>query len=372
MAAAKLSLESVYFVWLEQDIMFKRNAISFDPTLNLSNTTGTSRTPAMAAFENNVYVVWDDDTPGNSEILYRKSTDGGASFGDTVNLSNTTGRSSGPAVAVSGSNVYVVWDDDTPGNYEILYRRSTDGGVSFGGTVNLSNTTGTSVSPAMAVSENNVYVVWMDHSLGNFDILFRRSTDGGVSFGGTVNLSNTSQRSDKPDVAAFGDIFLGQSVCVVWSEDTPPGVINSEILYRKSTDGGASFGGPVNLSNTGGRSRNPAVITSMVNLPQQDMYVVWTEDTPGGYSGIHYRKSTDGGASFGRNMYLDSYYGSYEVAVSGNNVYFVYAFPVTGNYEIFYKKSTDGGASFGRPVNLSNTTVNSGSPRVAASSNLSL
>jgi hypothetical protein len=208
MAAAKLSLESVYFVWLEQDIMFKRNAISFDPTINLSNTTGTSRTPAMAAFENNVYVVWDDDTPGNSEIF-----------------------------------------------------------------------------------------------------------------------------------------------------------------YRKSTDGGASFGGPVNLSNTVGRSSGPAMVTSMV--PQQDMYVVWTDDSPG-YSGIRYRKSTDGGASFGPNMFLDSYYGSYEVAVSGNNVYFVYAFPVRGNYEIFYRKSTDGGASFGRPVNLSNTTVNSGSPRVAASSNLSL
>ena len=70
--------------------------------------------------------------------------------------------------------MYVVWSDDTPGTTEILYRRSTDGGASFGGTVNLSNTTGHSYPAALAAYGNNVYVVWTDNSLGNFDILYRR------------------------------------------------------------------------------------------------------------------------------------------------------------------------------------------------------
>ena len=76
MAAAKLYLDSVYTVWSEgsDDIMFKRNAISFDPSINLSNTTGKSYGPVVAAYGNNVYVVWSDDTPGTTEILYRRST----------------------------------------------------------------------------------------------------------------------------------------------------------------------------------------------------------------------------------------------------------------------------------------------------------
>jgi hypothetical protein len=274
MAAAKLYLDSLYTVWSEQDsdIMFKRNAISFDPSINLSNTTGKAYGPAVAASENNVYVVWSDDTPGTTEILYRRSTDGGASFGGAVNLSNTTGR------------------------------------------------------------------------------------------------------SDHPAVAAFGDIVLGQSVYVVWTDDTP-GTGNSEILYRRSTDGGNSFGGTVNISNTTGRSYAATVATtSMINLPQQDVYVVWSDDTRG-KGGILYRKSTDGGASFGGTVNLTSISRPYAtVAVSGNNVYVVWSddTPGTGNFDILYIKSTDGGASFGGTVNLSNTTVNSGSPRVAASSNLSL
>jgi hypothetical protein len=156
MAAAKLYLDSLYTVWSEQDsdIMFKRNAISFDPSINLSNTTGKAYGPAVAASENNVYVVWSDDTPGTTEILYRRSTDGGASFGGTVNLTSISRPYA--TVAVSGNNVYVVWSDDTPGtgNFDILYIKSTDGGASFGGTVNLSNTTVNSGSPRVAASSN--------------------------------------------------------------------------------------------------------------------------------------------------------------------------------------------------------------------------
>jgi ethanolamine utilization microcompartment shell protein EutL len=324
MAAAKLSLDSVYVVWSEQDIMFKRNAISFDPSINLSNNAGKSSSPAIASSpaivsDNNVYVVWDDDTGGNSEILYRRSTDGGATFGGTVNLSNNTGYSSIPAIAAYANNVYVVWNDDTGGNPEILYRKSTDGGDSFGGTMNLSNTTG---------------------------------------------------QSGQPAIAAFGDVVIGQSVYVVWTDDTPgPG--NSEILYRRSTDGGATFGGTVNLSNTTGNS-NLASVAVSGNYPsqQQDVYVMWSDGT----RGILYRKSTDSGATFGRTVSLTSGRAYATVAVSGNNVYVVWSDDTlgTGNFEILYEKSTDGGATFGGTVNLSNTTENSGSPHVATSSNLSL
>jgi hypothetical protein len=157
---AKLSLDSAYTVWNDDtsgnsEILYKRSAISFDSTIDLSNNAGLSGRPAIAASGNNVYVVWNDNTlPGEFEILYRRSTDGGANFGATINLSNNAGFSSVPAIAASGNNVYVVWQDATPGNNEILYRRSTDGGANFGATINLSNNAGISSNPAIAVINN--------------------------------------------------------------------------------------------------------------------------------------------------------------------------------------------------------------------------
>ena len=111
-----------------------------------------------------MHVVWEDDTPGNADILYRRSLDGGVTFPNVIkNLSGNAGLSDAPAIAVSGNNVHVVWQDDTPGNIEILYRKSLDGGATFPNIIkNLSGNAGYSFSPAIAASGNNVHVVWDD------------------------------------------------------------------------------------------------------------------------------------------------------------------------------------------------------------------
>jgi ethanolamine utilization microcompartment shell protein EutL len=133
------------------------------------------------------------EPPASDAIWYRRSTDGGASFSGTMNLrTTTTGNTFEPSSAASGNNVYVVWDDDGTASQgsdsDVLYRRSTNGGASFGSAVNLSNSTGLSQIPAIAASGNNVYVVWQDDTLvsGIPDILYRRSTNGGASFSGSV------------------------------------------------------------------------------------------------------------------------------------------------------------------------------------------
>ena len=263
-------LDSAYTVWENGEatpfgsIRFKRNTIFFDSSINLGpriETPVAKSTPDVAASGNNVYVVWSRFYSGGSypEISYRRSTDGGADFGRTLNLSNTAGESGAPAVAASGNNVYVVWRDNTSLiNFDILYIRSTDGGANFGSTVNISNTAGESGAPAVAASGNNVYVVWgIDITPGNF-ILYRRSTDGGASFGDAMNLNDASgQRADAPDVAASGN-----NVYVVWRDKTSLGGV-IDTFYIRSTDGGASFGSTVNISNDPILdSANPAVAAS--------------------------------------------------------------------------------------------------------------
>ena len=73
----------------------------------------------------------------------------------TVNLSNNGGHSDLPGIAVSGGNVYVVWFDNSPGDFEILLRKSVNAGDTFGSTINYSHSTGDSIAPTIAVSSNN-------------------------------------------------------------------------------------------------------------------------------------------------------------------------------------------------------------------------
>ena len=145
---------------------------------------GLSLLPKIAASQdsNNVYVVWVDNSPGkNYDILFKQSTDGGATFGDTINLSDNEGLSFFPRIlAIPGSNnVYVVWvDKSSEDNYDILFKRSTDGGATFGDTINLSDNEGLSLLPQIYTSGSfRVYIIWVDKSSeDNYDILFKRST----------------------------------------------------------------------------------------------------------------------------------------------------------------------------------------------------
>jgi hypothetical protein len=80
-----------------------------------------------------VYVAWWTNTTGNDEVMFRASTDVGETFGDSINLSNTTDADSTRAEIDSDADCVVVtwWEtnqtDDTP-----VMRVSNDNGATFG------------------------------------------------------------------------------------------------------------------------------------------------------------------------------------------------------------------------------------------------
>ena len=117
--------------------------------INLSNNTGGSFIPQLAASGNNVYVTWEDNTPGNNDIFFVASNNNGTSFGTPINLSNNTGGSFDPQIAVSGNNIYVTWGDNTPGNNDIFVISNAQ---PFGTPINISNNPGTSQNPQIAAS----------------------------------------------------------------------------------------------------------------------------------------------------------------------------------------------------------------------------
>ena len=95
----------------------------------------------------------------------------------------------------SGSNRFVVWADNTPGNTDVFFRRSTDNGATWMTIVNLSKNSGTSVQPKIFVIGSNVYVAWVQsNSEGTSDdIFFRRSLDNGVSWGSKVKITQSGK-----------------------------------------------------------------------------------------------------------------------------------------------------------------------------------
>jgi len=328
-------------------------------TKRLTWNSGDSDDSVIAVDSNNhLHVVWADDTPGNKEIYYKKSTDEGSSW-TTKRLTWNSGWSYYPAIAVDSNNhLHVVWMDRTPGNREIYYKKSTDGGSSWITNKRLTWNSGDSEVPAIAVDSNNhLHVVWWDSTPGNLEIYYKKSTDGGSSWI-TKRLTWNSGWSFYPAIAVDSNNHLH----VVWQDSTPG---NLEIYYKKSTDGGSSWTTKRLTWNSGG-SWGPAIAVDSNN----HLHVVWEDDTPGNYE-IYYSKSTDGGSSWTTKRLTWTSGGSWGPAIavdSNNHLHVVWYDETPGNREIYYKKSTDGGSSW-TTKRLTWTSGDSLSPAIAVDSN---
>jgi hypothetical protein len=324
---AAVSDNYIYVVWTDNnsshgngEINFRRsldNGASFQAAENLSKNPGNSTNAIVAADGNNVYVVWIDDAMENTDIFFKKSSDYGNSFNKTINLSRTNGSSLSPQLAVSDNHVYVVWTDDTRGNNDINLKASHDYGNSFNRTKPVSRTNGSSLSPQIAVSDNHVYVVWTEVvSKGNSDLDLKASHDYGNSFNRTKPVSRTNGSSFSPQLAVFDN-----HVYVVWTELIKG---NSEIYFRKSADNGTNLDGGKNISADFSQSTDPEIEV----LGNDKLYFTWTNVSKD-RSEISFEASGDNGEHFDNTLSFHASSPGYfshssHITASKNNLYAVW------------------------------------------------
>jgi hypothetical protein len=106
--------------------------------------------------------------------------------------------------------------------------------------------------------EGNVYFAWtLFPGAGQDQILFVRSTDGGATFSKPIKISRGVASAQGSDVVVRpnGDVY------VFWREfDFQAAGVDDEIVFVKSTDGGKTFG-------------NPRTVAAIVPYESRDVYV---------------------------------------------------------------------------------------------------
>jgi hypothetical protein len=89
----------------------------------------------VAITGDNIYVAWwtNNTANGNDEVMFRASTDGGTTFGDKINLSNSSDADSWRVeIAGEGDTVVVSWWETNQTSDTPVARISTDAGETFG------------------------------------------------------------------------------------------------------------------------------------------------------------------------------------------------------------------------------------------------
>jgi hypothetical protein len=98
-----------------------------------------SKAPVVVSGDN-IYIAWwtNNTENGNEEVMFRASNDGGATFGDKINLSNSSDADSWRVeIAGEGADVVVSWWETNQTSDTPVARISTDGGQTFGSMLRL-------------------------------------------------------------------------------------------------------------------------------------------------------------------------------------------------------------------------------------------
>ena len=176
----KLTLNNFSKIQNNIDIPFNYD-FYFENVTNITNNTLDSVYAQIAAIDNNVYLVWqesvnDKSKENNYDIYFKKSKDNGNTFSKPINLSNNTGFSEHPQIAISNNDIFIVWADNThSNNTEIMFTKSIDG-TEFSKVINLSNNSKNSNNVEISAFNENVYVVWQDidqNNIKNSSITFK-------------------------------------------------------------------------------------------------------------------------------------------------------------------------------------------------------
>jgi hypothetical protein len=131
----------------------------------------------IAAFNDTVYVVSGGlHTLDVNDIFFTKSVDGGRSFSEPVTIDENNALFANPLnVEVSAYNEqfsYIATQASVSGNEEILLLEMT--GDNSAPVTNLSNNPKISECPSIAMAGDNIYVVWEDMTPGNHEILYAK------------------------------------------------------------------------------------------------------------------------------------------------------------------------------------------------------
>lgn len=303
------------------------------PEISIASNTSLGY-PVVSSKGDSIYVFWQDNRFGNFEILNKISFDGGFSWGPEIRLTNNSGTSSNPAVYINGSDIYLFWQDNTDGNFEIYYKQSTNGGVSWSNDIRVTNFTGNSVSCSVTGIDDNLHLAWIDNRDGNNEIYYKRSTDSGLNWETDIRLTNDTTSSGTPSISASGS-----NVHIIF-RDRRIGLI--QFIHKKSTDNGITWGEDNQITNLPnafiGSFSKSAVYGSFIHL-------LWN-DNRSGINELYYTRSTNSGLSWQQEIQLtNAAYSSFNpyLSVSGQIVHISCQRLMGSSAVAVYKRSSDNG-----------------------------
>jgi len=215
----------------------------------------------------NTCVVWHAGPAGSRDIYVNKLVDEAANFTGSIQLIADPADQCNPGIAVGSSDkLYVVWQDNRRGNWDIYMSTSADG-INWS-TGKITDSNNNEINPAIAIgSTGRAAITWQDDRAGNQDIYVATSSDG-FATKDVVQITRDGFNQTEPAIAVGSD----NTVYVVWTDSRS----GSNDIY-----GAASNSGPwtnVPIVNKAGNQSSPAIAAETAG---SILHLLWVDDASG-------------------------------------------------------------------------------------------
>jgi hypothetical protein len=275
LAVLRTNAGGIHIVWSESfngySVLYHVHRAPMDAAWPVAHVLFVGEEPTLALGpDDNIHLVYSN----THDVFHMRWVDG--TWRPPSNVSLSSGTSTQPAVTVrSDGTPVVVWSDTTGGDSRIHYGWLND---KVWNTFYVPSSTG-GTAPDVCVGKNDrVWVGWQ--MPGNSGTSYEVYALHGSGENWTPVAANISENgladSLGPQLTGISD----RGAFIVWEEDADG---SAEIHYADNLEVIDYWSEPVNISETGGFSRQPAIASS----PSGAMAVAWQEHNGGGSSEAH-------------------------------------------------------------------------------------
>jgi len=286
--------------------------------------TGTSGAPSVALSTDAACVAWAQFEFGNGEVWSARSNGRGVNWQAPVrvdtDITGATKITNPYSVQRGDSTVWTFWLDSRSSatTEDVRFNVSNDDGASFApldaaipdGYGGLGDVRAFRPAIVSSTSGDAVLVVMRVAPAGVFDeeLFVTRSTDGGATWSTPLRLAGDSGQGH--DVDQFDLAVDGDTVHLVWEDDSANGAGRYSTYHARSTDGGVTWSAPTALDaatdpTDAGNSDAPGDNGLRVRSDGAQVAVAWLEErTHPDNEEVRLALSTNSGQSFAADFHV--------------------------------------------------------------------
>jgi hypothetical protein len=204
--------------------------------------TGAPQAPAVAWTGQNYLMVWEDFRNASFELRKGLVDTAGMVPSQYVDqaINEANGNERRPAMTFGAFETAVAWHDDRDGNTEIYFARLDGTGAKIGAETRVTDAAGDSSGAALAWNDNGYGLVWSDARDGTATVYFAGLTDGGAK---RAAEHAVAQSFGPPSIAWDGSNYAmaWQGDGVIFGLADPSGALLTTALRIDMSSGVASM-----------------------------------------------------------------------------------------------------------------------------------